>query len=82
MALADEVFGFYIPTVSLMGVGCAKETGAQAKALGATNMLIVTDAGMNKLADADSERLRKTSIELLARHCQLMLESMAPPAVN
>jgi hypothetical protein len=40
------------------------------------------DAGMNKLADADSERLRKTSIELLARHCQLMLESMAPPAVN
>ena len=40
------------------------------------------DAGMNTLADADVERLRKTSIELLARHCQLMLESMAPPAVN
>jgi hypothetical protein len=40
------------------------------------------DAGMNKLAEADAERLRKTSIELLARHCQLMLESMAPPAVN
>ena len=40
------------------------------------------DAGMNKLADADVERLHKTSLELLARHCQLMLESMAPPAVN
>ena len=40
------------------------------------------DAGMTKLADADVERLRKTSTELLARHCQLMLESMAPPAVN
>ena len=40
------------------------------------------DAGMNKLADADGERLRKTSLEMLARHCQLMLESMAPPAVN
>ena len=40
------------------------------------------DAGMNKLADADVERLRKTSLELLARHCQLMLESMAPPAGN
>jgi alcohol dehydrogenase len=53
MALADEVFGFFIPTVSLMGVGCAKETGAQAKALGATRMLIVTDAGMNKLGVAD-----------------------------
>ena len=40
------------------------------------------DAGMAKLADADAERLRKTSLELLARHCQLMLESMAPPATN
>ncbi len=53
MALAEEVFGFYIPTVSLMGVGCAKEAGTQAKALGATNMLIVTDAGMNKLGVAN-----------------------------
>ena len=40
------------------------------------------DAGMNRLADADVERLHKTSLELLARHCQLMLESMAPPATN
>jgi alcohol dehydrogenase len=53
MALAEVVFGFFIPTVSLMGVGCAKETGAQAKALGATRMLIVTDAGMKKLGVAD-----------------------------
>jgi hypothetical protein len=35
---------------------------------------------MARLADADVERLRKTSLELLARHCQLMLESLAPPA--
>jgi len=40
------------------------------------------DAGMDKLAQPDIERLRKTSIEMLARHCQLILESMAPPAVN
>jgi len=40
------------------------------------------DAGMAKLADADVERLRKTSTELLARHCQLILESLAPPSVN
>jgi alcohol dehydrogenase len=53
MALADQTFGFFIPTVSLMGVGCAKETGAQAKALGATNILIVTDAGLAKLGVAD-----------------------------
>jgi alcohol dehydrogenase len=53
MALADQTFGFFIPTVSLMGVGSAKETGAQAKALGATNLLIVTDAGLAKLGVAD-----------------------------
>ncbi len=53
MALAEQTFGFFIPTVSLMGVGSAKETGAQAKALGATNILIVTDAGLAKLGVAD-----------------------------
>jgi alcohol dehydrogenase len=52
MALADQTFGFYIPTVSLMGVGCSKDTGAQAKALGATNLLIVTDAGLSKMGVA------------------------------
>jgi hypothetical protein len=40
------------------------------------------DAGMDKLADADVERLRKTSLELLTRHCQLMLDSLAPAAGN
>ncbi|HEY6007510.1 MAG TPA: iron-containing alcohol dehydrogenase [Geobacteraceae bacterium] len=53
MALADQTFGFFIPTVSLMGVGCSKETGAQAKALGATRLLIVTDAGLSKMGVAD-----------------------------
>jgi len=52
MALADQTFGFYIPTVSLMGIGCSKETGAQAKALGATKLLIVTDAGLSKMGVA------------------------------
>lgn len=56
MALADQVYGFYLPTVSLMGVGCSKETGAQAKALGATNLLIVTDAVLHKLGMADAIR--------------------------
>jgi alcohol dehydrogenase len=53
MALADQTFGFFIPTVTLMGVGAAKDAGAQAKALGATNLLIVTDAGLAKLGVAD-----------------------------
>jgi alcohol dehydrogenase len=52
MALADQVYGFYIPNVSLMGVGSSKEAGAQAKALGATKALIVTDKVLNQLGVA------------------------------
>ncbi|MBP1626761.1 MAG: iron-containing alcohol dehydrogenase [Holophagaceae bacterium] len=54
MALAEQTFGFFIPTVTLMGIGCAKETGAQAKALGATRLLIVTDAGIVKMGMAET----------------------------
>jgi hypothetical protein len=50
---------------------------AQAQAGG-----VDADSGMTKLADADFDRLRRTSLEKLANHCQLILESMAPPAVN
>lgn len=54
MALAEQTYGFYIPTVSLMGVGSSKETGKQAKSLGASKVLIVTDAGMSALGIADT----------------------------
>jgi alcohol dehydrogenase len=54
MALADQTFGFYIPSVTLLGLGASKETGEQAKALGATNLLIVTDAGLAKMGVADT----------------------------
>jgi alcohol dehydrogenase len=56
MALAEQVYGFFLPTVSLMGVGCSKETGAQARALGATHLLIVTDAVLNRLGIAEKIR--------------------------
>jgi alcohol dehydrogenase len=52
MALADQVYGFYIPNVSLMGVGASKEAGPQAKSLGATRALIVTDKGLAQLGVA------------------------------
>ncbi len=52
MALADQVFGFFIPNVSLMGVGSSKEAGPQAKSLGATKALIVTDKVLNQLGVA------------------------------
>jgi alcohol dehydrogenase len=52
-ALADQTFGFFIPTVSLMGVGSSKETGAQVKALGSSKVLIVCDGGLFKMGVAD-----------------------------
>ncbi|KJS12449.1 MAG: alcohol dehydrogenase [Desulfotomaculum sp. BICA1-6] len=48
MKLGEQVFGFYIPTVNLMGVGAAKETTNQVKILGGTNAMIVTDAFLAK----------------------------------
>jgi len=53
MALADQTYGFFVPNVALMGVGCAKETGIQAKALGAKHALLCTDVGMVKLGLAE-----------------------------
>ncbi len=53
MALADQTFGFYIPTVSLMGVGSSKEAGEQVKQLGASKALLVTDKGIAATGMAD-----------------------------
>ena len=49
MALADQVYGYFIPTVNLMGVGSVKEVKNQVKILGGKKALIVTDAVLNKL---------------------------------
>jgi alcohol dehydrogenase len=54
MALAEQTFGFFIPTVTLLGLGASKEAGEQAKALGATKLLIVTDAGLHKMGVANT----------------------------
>ncbi len=53
MAIADQVFGFFMPVVNLMGPGSVKEVGVQAKSLGLKKALIVTDAGLEKLGVAD-----------------------------
>lgn len=46
MAVQEQVFGFFIPTVTLMGVGSHKELGNQIRTLGAKKPLIVTDKGI------------------------------------
>ena len=53
MALADQSHFFFIPTISILGVGSSKEVGAQANELGFKKALIVTDAGLAKLGVAD-----------------------------
>lgn len=53
MALADQVYGFFIPTVTLMGIGAHKELGVQAKALGMKKPLIVCDKGITACGIAE-----------------------------
>lgn len=53
MALGEQVFGFFIPTVTLMGIGSVKEVTAQVKTLGCKKALIVTDKGLTALGVAD-----------------------------
>ena len=46
MATQEQVFGFYIPTVTLMGVGAHRQIGNQIKALGGKKPFICTDKGI------------------------------------
>lgn len=48
MALGEQVFGYFIPTVNLMGVGAHKEIPGQVKTLGGTHVLIVTDGFLGR----------------------------------
>ncbi|MFW6240216.1 MAG: iron-containing alcohol dehydrogenase [Thermodesulfobacteriota bacterium] len=46
MMAQEQVFGFFIPTVTLMGIGAHKEIPKQIQTLGAKKPLIVTDKGI------------------------------------
>lgn len=48
MALGEQVYGYFIPTINLMGVGAHKQIPAQAKALGGTKAFLVTDAFLGR----------------------------------
>ncbi|WP_206808506.1 iron-containing alcohol dehydrogenase [Paradesulfitobacterium ferrireducens] len=53
MALGEQVFGYFMPTVNLMGIGASKEITNQVKNLGGTKVLIVTDKGLVSAGIAD-----------------------------
>ncbi len=46
MAVREEVYGFFIPSVTLMGIGSHKEIPNKIKALGSKKPLLVTDKGI------------------------------------
>jgi alcohol dehydrogenase len=46
MAVREEVYGYFIPSVTLIGIGAAKQIPAKIRDLGGTKPLIVTDKGI------------------------------------
>ncbi len=46
MAVREQVYGYFIPSVTLIGIGAAKEIPGKIRALGATKPLVVTDQGI------------------------------------
>ncbi|GFK92203.1 Alcohol dehydrogenase 2 [Fundidesulfovibrio magnetotacticus] len=48
MAVIEQVYGFFIPSVTLIGIGASKQIPEKIKALGGSKPLIVTDMGIVK----------------------------------
>jgi alcohol dehydrogenase len=53
MAAGEQVYGFFIPTVTLMGIGSHKELGNQIKTLGGKKPFVCTDKGITKAGLTD-----------------------------
>jgi len=52
--MRDQVYGYFMPMVNLMGFGSAKKVGEQMKIVGKKKALIVTDEGVVKAGIADT----------------------------
>ena len=46
MAVREQVYGYFIPSVTLIGIGASKQIPEKIKALGGSKPLIVTDKGI------------------------------------
>ena len=68
MSNGEAVYGFYIPTVTLMGVGAHKQICAQMKSLGVNKPFIVADKGI-------------TAAGITAKICDLIKADMGVDAV-
>ncbi|MGF7184853.1 alcohol dehydrogenase [Desulfitispora alkaliphila] len=63
----EQVYGFFMPNVNLMGAGAVKQVGEQVKGIGGKKALIVTDAVLNKMGMADEIKaiLEEANIEVV-----------------
>lgn len=77
MAVQEQVFGFFIPTVTLMGVGAHKEISAQIQTLGAKKPLIVTDKGITGAGLTD--QIRNLIKEDIGVECAVFDETIPNP---
>lgn len=62
MAVREEVYGFFIPSVTLIGIGAHKEIPNKIKALGGKKPLLVTDKGITAVG------ITKQIVDLLGSH--------------
>jgi alcohol dehydrogenase len=49
----EQVYGFFMPNINLMGIGSAKQVGQKAKELGAAKVLVVTGETVQKIGYAE-----------------------------
>lgn len=77
MAIQEQVFGFYIPTVTLMGIGSYKELGKQVQTLGAKKPLIVTDKGITAAGITDD--ILNTIKDDIGVECKVFDETVPNP---
>ncbi|HWR06433.1 MAG TPA: iron-containing alcohol dehydrogenase [Sporomusa sp.] len=69
MSIGEQVYGYFTPTVSLMGVGAHKQIPAQVKTLGGTSVFLVTDAYLGRpggMADDIKAMLEADGIKVTA----------------
>ena len=53
MAVREQVYGFFIPSVTLIGIGAHKEIPQRIKSLGGSKPLLVTDKGITGIGMTD-----------------------------
>jgi len=67
MAVGKQTYGYYIPTVNLMGVGCLQELPNQVKIRGSKHVFIVTDEFLGRsggMAEDIKAMLEKAGIKV------------------